>query len=202
MSYNPNIPLPTDYLADSQGQIKTNFTQLNNVYNVDHSPYTSATDIGYHKDIHVIKRTGNPTNVADKQIIFTKDYTPDSTGATADTQLFTLTGANIVSQLSGRLAGTDGWAWVGGILLQWGRKTGFSGSWPTSAQTLTFKDRVTGAIPFPNNCYAVLTTFIGPTSSSSGDISINSQTSTNFIWQFSGNSSAAFDGFFWIAVGN
>lgn len=200
--YNPNIPNATDYLSDSQGQMKTNFQQLNSVYDVDHSPYTSATNIGYHKDVHVVKRTGNPTNVTDVQIVFGKDYTPDSTGATADTQLFTLTANNVLSQLTGRLAGNDGWAWFSGLLVQWGRKTGLAGAWPTSQQTLTFKDRVVGAIPFPNNCYAVFTTFIGPTSTSSGEITINSQLVTDFKWQFSGSASAGFGGFFWLAIGN
>jgi hypothetical protein len=197
--YNPNIPLATDFLADSQGQIKTNFSQLNAVYGVDHSPYTSATNIGYHQDIHIIKRTGNPTNVAGTQIVFTKDYTPDATGATVDTQLFTLTGANTLSQLSGRLQTSDGWVWIAGMLLQWGFVILPGTSNPTG--TVTFKDRVAGAIPFPNSCFAINLTLraVANTSSANTLAVLGNPTATQFQWMFTGSTSYA--SFYWTAIG-
>jgi hypothetical protein len=42
MSYNPNIPQPTDNISVSQGQILTNFTQLNQVFTFNSST-TGAT---------------------------------------------------------------------------------------------------------------------------------------------------------------
>jgi type II secretory pathway pseudopilin PulG len=203
MTYQPNKPLPTDLLSDSQKDLKNNFTVANNVMTIDHYPFDDATaNKGRHKDVHIVKRVGNPGATAGAQIVFSKDYTPDTAGGTADTQLFSLTGAGGLSQLTGNSAATDGWNWIGGMLIQWGRKTGLGGSWPTTDQTLTFKNRSAGAIPFPNNCYAVTVTFIGPTSNSTGDICINSVSATNFHWQFTGSSSASFGGFYWIAVGN
>lgn len=43
MAYNPNIPQPTDLLSDSQGDLLTNFTALDNVYSGDHYPFSDVT---------------------------------------------------------------------------------------------------------------------------------------------------------------
>lgn len=203
-----NIPNASDLLSDSQVDIKENFGYLATTLGQDHQIAFGDTDTasgeGYHKVIHYVKQGANPAAIASVLQMYSKDYTPNFTGATPDTQLFTRTGAGGISQLTGNDANTDGWCWLGGILLQWGRKTGLSGSWPTTAQTLTFKDRGPSnhGIPFPNNCFAVVTSFIGPTSSSTGDISINSISTLNFVWQFSGSSGASFNGFYWVAIGN
>lgn len=85
---------------------------------------------------------------------------------------------------------------IGATVLTWGAVTGLSGSWPTTPQGVSF------ITAFANNCYNVQVTFIGPTSSSTGDICINSIISSGFTWQFTGNSSASFDGFYWQAIGN
>ena len=43
MTYNPNIPAATDLISVSQGQLQTNFQQLNTVYTADHFAYNDAT---------------------------------------------------------------------------------------------------------------------------------------------------------------
>lgn len=203
MVYNPNIPQPTDLLSDSQKNILDNFSTANTVMGIDHYPFDNSTsNKGYHKDIHIVKRVGNATNVAGTDILFSKDYTPNATVTSTDTQLFNITANGGVSQMTGNHQANDGWVWCAGLLIQWGRITGKAGAWPTISTQLTFKDRVAGAIPFPTNCYMVNVSFIGPTSSSTGDICINSVSSTSFFWQFTGSSSASYDGFYWIAIGN
>lgn len=43
MTYNPNKPAANDDLSDSQGDIKSNFTVSNNVFLVDHYPFSNTT---------------------------------------------------------------------------------------------------------------------------------------------------------------
>jgi len=206
-----NIPNASDLLSDSQVDIKENFGYLATTLGQDHQIAFGDTDTasgeGYHKVIHYVKQGANPAAIASVLQMYAKDYTPNFTGATPDTQLFTRTGAGGISQLTGNDANTDGWCWLGGILLQWGRKTGLSGMWPAGNQTLTFKDRGPSnhGIPFPNNCFAVITSFIGNAvlaPVSTGDIAIQSISTLNFVWQFTGSTSATYDGFYWIAIGD
>lgn len=51
--YNPLIPLATDRLSTSQGQLKTNFTQLDTQFGVDHSNFNtgSGNGTGFHKQV-------------------------------------------------------------------------------------------------------------------------------------------------------
>lgn len=113
------------------------------------------------------------------------------------TNLSTLAPATDISRFGTR---PNGWTFLpGSIIYQYGRVNGLSGAWPTSPQTLTF---ATANIAFPTNCFNVFITFIGPTSNSTGDICINSISSTNFVWQFTGSSSSSFDGFYWFSIGN
>src|SRR5262249_27010110 len=148
----------------------TNAASIQGIITVDHENFGIATN-GYHTVIH--QRTGAgtqnvtrsgvgavyanlPASIAGVNQLFAGRYTPDTTGATADTQLFSLTGAGGPSQLTGNFGSQEGWVWAGGMLFQWGRKIGLSGAWPTTDQTLIFKDRVAGAIPFANNCFVIL----------------------------------------------
>lgn len=50
MSYNPNIPNPSDLLSNSQSQIKANFGQANTLFGKDHFPFDIGTAAaGTHK---------------------------------------------------------------------------------------------------------------------------------------------------------
>lgn len=50
MVFDPNIPQPNHFLADSQGQILSNFTVSNAVMDINHYPFNNATaDKGKHK---------------------------------------------------------------------------------------------------------------------------------------------------------
>jgi hypothetical protein len=211
MVYKPNIPLPTDNLSVSQNDLLQNFTSANTSFSIDHYSFDDlTTNNGRHKDIHIVKRVGDPVNVAGVEIVYSKDYTPDTTGGTADTQLFAMTGAGGISQLTGNSSLQEGWCWMGGVLLQWGVVAVSSGSGSSSHRqgTVTFKDRVVGAsIPFPNNCFVVTTNLTisvqGATSPASNTLSIFSKSATNFTWTFntSGNITDQ-PQFYWMAIGN
>lgn len=218
MSYQPGIPTGTVPLNQDYLNIQGNFTSINNQFLVDHVPLTSSgispdQPKGYHMAIHLVPVSTKASNPPDNypntsvpaatpgygQLLGAQTYDGNGT----DQTLFFLTGANKLLQLTSNILpvkSANGYTFLpGGLLVQWGRITGKSGSWPTNDQVLTF---ATENVAFAFNCFAVWTTFIGPTSSSTGDITINSVSATNFHWQFSGSSSSSFGGFYWLAIGN
>lgn len=210
MVYKPNIPLPGDNLSVSQGDINNNFLDANASFGVDHYPFDDATlNNGRHKPVHIVKELVNPVPVVGQQIVFTKDYLPDYTGATPDTQLYTITELGGVSQLSGNAStGTEGWNWSGGVLHQWGFVAMASGTGTSDHRegTVTFKDRSLFMIPFPTQCFFVVTTVTianqASTSPASNTVSIFSKSATEFKWTFNttGNITSQ-PGFYWYAIG-
>jgi hypothetical protein len=225
INYTTGIPTAAQSLGITQQPIQNNFSVINTAFAVDHVAFNNP-NAGYHNVIHIPNQTiasqstWNPvigsgvpaaiqtTKIAGVQQTFAMNYQPNFTGSSVDTQLFTMTGGGGISQLSGNSAASEGWVW-NGMLFQWGAITGKSGAWPGSPTALTFKDRkINGSgpnstgIPFPNSCFVVLTTLIGPTSSSTGDLIVTAKSATSFSWQFSGSGSSSFDGFYWLAIGN
>ncbi len=129
------------------------------------------------------------------------NYTPNYTGATSDTQLFSVTGNGGVSQLTGNSALSDGWVWSGGLLFQWGRFT--PASTATLSGIITFKDRGPGSqgIPFPNNIFIVNLTYSRPSISLSAVACVDSTTPpipTQFKWRTNGIDTPVY----WFAIGN
>ena len=45
-TYDPSIPQPTDLLSTSQGELLTNFTQLNSQFGVEHTPFNNGGSNG------------------------------------------------------------------------------------------------------------------------------------------------------------
>ena len=105
-----------------------------------------------------------------------------------------------VSQLTGHLAASSGYQWIGGVLLQWGTVATNLGG-PASGPT-------NFVIPFPTNIFNVtmvptgnytnppqqgvaLTFYYDPTNT----------TLSSFRW-FAQNSSNKYTGFTWLAIGN
>jgi len=229
VTYTTNIPFSSNNPSSDQPIMEQNTNSINSVMSVDHSAFnTSDSTGGYHAIIHqpvtlqaitrswnAVTRVFNPavTNTSGLNQIIAANYTPDTLGGVADTQLFGLTGAGGVSQLTGNSVGTDGWCWLGGILIQWGLVNGTHGSAPKNFNggdtgAITFKNRVSGAIPFPSACFSVWTQFnynsSAPSSTSGvGNVTIDTTTITNtgFTWTAITNS-AKYTQFFWIAIGN
>lgn len=227
MVYQTTKPAPNDDLDVSVTDIQQNFLTANTVIDIDHYPFDNLTaNKGYHKDIHQpavstwtqAGRTAAPalTPLAGINQIIAMNVTPVSTVTSTDTQLFAMTGNSNgtnagVSQMTGSLVnGTEGYVWCAGILIQWG----FYAVSLNATGNIVFKDRVAGAIAFPNSCFNVWTspTFstaypfvIGTTPTSQATISINRSVTgfspTHFSWS-SVTSSGTYDGFFWAAIGN
>ena len=209
LGYTNNIPDTPNDPSNDQPNMKTNTNSIQSIIQIDHAGFNDNNG-GYHTVIHQVKQVSDPANIANFNEVYAKDYTPDTTGGVADTQLFAQSGLGAISQLTGYLttdtATSDGWQWIGGVLIQWGF---VSNNTSGASETVTFKDRIPGAIPFPTNCF-----FVGATLSSgagvlpaqlinSGITVIGSSVSnTDFTCVFAGSSGGTARGFYWIAIGN
>lgn len=204
-AYNRDIPDGPNNPSQDQPLMKTNTNSIDDLIDTDHFSFDEANG-GYHRSIHQ-PQGSDPAAVATVNQVYSKSYTPDTTGGTADTQLFTRTGGGTISQLTGfnTTDSDNGYQWIGGVLIQWGRidETTSSG---TTVGTVTFKDRTAGMIPFPNDCFTVITC---PVSSSSSDpssqmsIAIKRTTLTKLGFTYvEVTNSSAYRGFRWVAIGN
>lgn len=221
-TFFPNIPNAPNDPADDQPDMLQNNVATNALIAIDHVGFNNPVpNGGYHTIIHQgsASRTrsgvgaviaGFPAAIPGINQFFSADYTPDTTGGVADTQLFSVTGAGEISQLTAFLTrsvdGKDGYQWIGGALLQWGT-TLFSGGNSHETSIEIFKDRQSNCIPFPNNIYVVIPTLLiasTSTTTASNTIAIRQQDKDQFTWVFnssSSNGSTLFPGFSWIAIG-
>lgn len=144
MTYNPNIPNATDRPSQSQDQLKTNFQQLNFVFEEDHVPFDAAIigDRGKHKFVTLQRQPiDNITNGNDTSL-----YAKLAGGIS---QLFWRYQNNgTVVQLSisqAPIPNQNGYTWLpGGMMLQWGLEVG-----ATNTNTISFN------IPFSGDAYNV-----------------------------------------------
>lgn len=199
-TYTDDIPDANHNPSTDQPDMKINTNSIDSIIAVDHYSFEEGglDRDGYHKIIHQAVEASDPTTIALINQIYPKNYTPDTTGGVADTQLFTRTASGAISQLTGNFLNAEGWQWIGGVLVQWGAIASTS-----SSGTVIFKDRVAGAIPFPNNCFNVSITL----SSTAGftttcEVGVRDFTNLQFRWRSFNLSLGGSDGFYWIAIGN
>lgn len=207
-TYTTNIPDENNNPSTDQPNMKVNTNSINSIIGVDHYSFGTGND-GYHNAAHFVARS-DPAVVPSTNILYSKSYTPDTTGGTADIQLFSETAGGTIAQLTGLLttntATSDGWAWVGGILIQWGF---VSVTVASQSGTVTFKDRIPGAIPFPNSIFSVnATLFVDDGLSSAllqtSSIAVSAANKTRFKYKFAVPNTvvSSSNGFYWTAIGN
>lgn len=234
MPFTRSRPTASELLTDSQSLIQGNFNSSDDSFGIDHYKFSNLTvNNGMHKIIHqtVTDNSGNtrlrsgsgattvffPGATAGIEQSFAANYTPDTTSPTTDSQLFSISGNGTLFQLTGNLIGTpagtdainDGYAWMGGILLQWGIVQTDKFVNGVTSGTVTFKDRIPGAIGFPNNIFTIQTNALWTNSSGSplgvGTVNVSRSKSntdiTGFNWQFNALSNK-YVGFTWLAIGN
>jgi len=216
-TYNRDIPDAPNNPSADQPDMKINTNSIDDLIAVDHVSFNTLNG-GYHTVIHQgpfdnntwdpVAQTGAPAAIPLINQLFSLNYTTDTSATTTDTQLFAESGDGEILQLTGKdtTNSSDGWCWAGGVLLQWGGVS-FSPGQQHISGTVTFKNRVTGAIPFPNTCFnvvAVLSINDSSVTTASNTLAIRSISNTQFRYVYNGNSSASSDynGFYWFAVGN
>lgn len=120
MTYTPGIPAPTDRPSVSQGQIRTNFTQLNTIFADNHYAFNDATVAlrGKHRTVILQQQAADPATTAQQGALYTKEYSSSPNlywrrKSSGDAILMT---ANYTP-----LKAEDGYTFLpGGLLLQWG----------------------------------------------------------------------------------
>lgn len=159
------------------------------VDHVNNNGQPGSNPAGYHTIIHQVTQSTVSTVTGVNQIfsgvpgtLVVNGVTTGSVPANGDTQLYSLTGAGVLSQLTGSNASANGYAWIGGVLLQWG--------FNTAATPVSFP------IAFPNACFNVqITSFAtGTQFDVTGTLG---KTSFSFSPAI-----PALSGFYWTAIGN
>ena len=117
MTYDPNIPQPTDLISQSQSQIQTNFAQANTAFGIDHTAFDTVANQGKHKKSTYYEQAVDPTTLINEMAVYTKDVS-------TITQLFVRRASNgTVIQLTAGdpTASNEGQSFLpGGIIIKWG----------------------------------------------------------------------------------
>ncbi len=134
MTYNAGIPNANDLIANSQGEIKTNFFQLNDQFGKDHVPFNNAgsNGTGFHTKVTLELGSDPAANTTDV-ILYNKQV--NYTGPTTRNELFLRQSSNdgsAVIQLTDLFqainTGSSGSTFLpGGLAIKWGQFT-FSGT--------------------------------------------------------------------------
>lgn len=175
--YNTGIPNGPNNPSDDQPLMLINTNSIPGLVAEDHNGF-GINNGGFHTVIRSDTQgrvwdptasTGQPAALPGFEKTFAMNWTPDATNGTIDTQLFSLTGAGTISALTGDFSTYEGYQWIGGVLIQWGRvfapfpgpTPGITGDFGSAAAsgTVVFKDRDTTlkCIPFPKNLFTVYT---------------------------------------------
>lgn len=223
-TYDTSLPGANDAPRNDQPGMQINTSSISGLISEDHIGF-NVPNGGFHKIVHQptgpstqnLTRSGvgaiyanTPANIVGVNQVIAGLYTPDATVTSTDTQLFNITGQGLISQLTASLTTdtitSDGWQWVGAVLLQWGFVSSTSSG---TSKIVIFKDRITGAIPFPNNCFFVGATLLSsnavtPLNIFNSGITIVSPSVTKdgFTCVFSSTAGGTGKGFYWFAIGN
>jgi hypothetical protein len=189
MSYQPNIPTGSVPLNQDYLNIKGNFQQLDTVYTIDHVPYTdTSSELGYHTAIHLVPQSP-PGSVAGFGQIFSE------TVGGGDQDLFWISGNGNIARLTGANFSSTGFAYMGGLLMNWGTS-------PISANpaltTISFTQPYTNA----SKVFSIIANRITSDNGTTGQeirIVAGQVTATNF--KISSSSSSSANSIYWMAVG-
>jgi hypothetical protein len=206
MSFNPNIPRPTDLLSNSQADLLSNNTSLNTTFSKNHIPLNVATNNGKHTFVEMVNSSGLPAGlVVNEGTLYTRSassisnlyYTPDNSGN--QYQLTRTNSAKFSTFATNTAYGggdivSGGWTFLpGGMLFQYG---------VVNIQNSPGLTAVTYPLAFTNPAFMIQATAI-VASSSGGDqtasIRINMGTTTGF--NIGSTSSGNVTGFSWMAIG-
>ncbi len=196
MSYNPNIPAATDIISQSQGQIQTNFEQANDIFGVNHVPFspTSSTQ-GYHAYLNFPAAVSPPSRGAGVSVLY------PNTDAFGNVQLYYKNAGNSGWPITGPYGSSsnstsfNGFVYVPGkIIINYGYYFPNSGS-ITFPVTWTFQQAYTNAPPY---VMAIGARNNGTTSVISVGTGSNAPTTTTATFTSAGG---GYTGIYWLAIG-
>lgn len=206
-TYTPGYPPDGSSLGQTKVPIRNNLDGTFQTLAIDHvnnNGQPGSQPAGYHTIIHEVPQTSVSTVSGYNQVfsgvpgtLVVNAVTTPNIPPNGDTQLYSLTGMGGLSQLTGNHAAANGYCWVGGILIQWGKVSS------TSSGNVLFN---AANVNFQNNCFSILTNpfWVGSTTpSGAAGVSVKGLSPTGFQWVFNTNSSSyTGGGFYWLAIGN
>ena len=148
MSYQNNIPQPTDALSQSQSDILNNFAAIQTLVDVNHVDFASS-DQGKHKFVTFPVQTVTPSFNVGEVGLYNK-----LSAVTSVNELFIVNSAGTTSPLtaSQQVTNNNGWAYLpSGVLMKWGKGTATAGVY-------TFVFPVGANIPAFNGIFSILVT--------------------------------------------
>lgn len=148
MTFNPAIPQPGDIISQSQKQLLTNNTALDNTFGVDHYKFSATTNAGSHQQISFPLNPTPPAVPTDPaSFLYTNQAGPSGSQVS---QLF-FENAKGIQQLTGDVSAiSNGYTTLpGGIIFQWG-----IGIANTSGASISFP------VPFTAACFSVVATVL------------------------------------------
>lgn len=153
-AYTLGYPPDGSTLGQTKSTIRNNLDGTYLTLAVDHinnNGQPGSQPAGYHTIIHQVTQTSVATTTGYNQVfsgvpgtLVVNAVTTPTIPPGGDTQLYTLSSGGVLSQLTGSSLTTNGYAWIGGILIQWGTQS--IGSTPVA-----FIFPVT----FPNNIFSI-----------------------------------------------
>lgn len=160
MTFNPSIPQSTDLISVSQGQLLTNFTQLNTQFAVDHNAFNtaSANGNGHHKKISFDNAIAPSAPTGTQSVLY-----PSLVNGSQELVFRNATTTTILTGPT-TIAANGSVTVGGGITIKWGTFAVLTGT------------PVSFASAFLTNCFSVNVTLVG-----SGEIGIaGAPTTTTF----------------------
>jgi hypothetical protein len=207
MTYNPNIPQPSDNLSDSQNDLLNNFQTLDTSFAVNHYQFSNATaNNGKHKfcempiGILPVGLSANEATIYGKSAVGLSPategnlwFTPDASGK--EYQLTRTISDGVSYPKFG--AATTGWTFLpGGLIMQYGTVTTISGG-GTSNGTVIYPITFTS----PSTAYSINLT-VRESSNSRRYVKVATSSSTGFTcWVQSDSGSNEANVVYWVAIG-
>lgn len=187
MSYNPNIPQPTDELADSQSDILANFQEIETWVSVNHYDFASAYE-GKHMFVSLPVQTQSPGTALGEVALFSMNDGAGTPQLWLQYQSQAPAGPAVNFTTFSHVLANGGTNLPSGVILKWGQ-----GATVTNVQTVTF------TTAFPN---ALLSIQVTPAISAGaamyyGDINVTAYSTT----AFSVYSEGAAQNYCWFAIG-
>ncbi len=205
-TYTPGYPPDGSSLGQTKSTIRNNLDGTFETVGIDHvnnNGVPGSNPAGYHTIIHQVTQTAVVTIGGVNQVfsgipgtVTVNAVATPAIPSNGDTQLYALSSSGFLSQLTGYSGTSNGFAWVGGILLQWGTVAATSGN-----PTVNFSSAPN--VVFPHNLFNVQVTR-GHNASSPGSTFgwwVNSSSFSTSGFQIINNDGHTWS-YQWFAIGN
>ncbi len=200
-TYTVGYPPDGSSLGQTKVVIRNNLDGTFQTLGIDHinnNGQPGSQPAGYHTVIHEVPQATATTVTGYNQVFagvpgtlsVNATLTPNIPSG-GDTQLYALTSLGKLYQLTGANTATNGYAWVGGILLQWGTTASSTSDIP-----------VTFSPAFPNNIFNIQVTPIRAHGKFTNNFSVAPGATTSTFTIVNANSSTTLLSYYWLAIGN